>query len=224
MTNKILVLLVTISLCHQSAIDAFSLNRDHRRCAAIADCRAITHGGVVHQPTYSRFSAPLSTSTKLFAGEDSEKENAVLASYDIKDVDSKDVDVKFESLSDYITNKWIKLFLSGSISLTTPVRVSKSEDAIDQNGCKLVFQKVNTGYESKEEESDDKSTSSEEEESKQGGIEILVQKISADASQSLRVIARRCETDEDTIIKEMSEETVVKELQKAINVWKKGKA
>jgi hypothetical protein len=37
----------------------------------------------------------------------------------------------------------------------------------------------------------------------------------------VKVQARRCDIDDDTMVKEMSEATIVKELNKAINTWKK---
>merc|ERR1712238_629460 len=61
------------------------------------------------------------------------------------------------------------------------------------------------------------SSPSKQEEKKQGGVQIFVEKL----SRSLRVRAVRCEIDDDTVIKEMSEEVIIRELQKAINVWKK---
>jgi hypothetical protein len=179
-------------------------------------------------------------------GGDSEKDELtkILSTYDIKDVTSKDVDERFESLSDYITNRWLGLFESGNIKLTTPVKVSKTiesgneddDSTVDEvQGCRLVFKKMDTGYKSKKEEStnggggggENKSSSSSKDPSKkrkgsgQGGVEVLVQKISSNGSPSLRVIARRCEVDEDTMIKEMSEDIIVTELRKAIDVWKK---
>jgi len=71
-------------------------------------------------------------------------------------------------------------------------------------------------------------TKKKKEEKKQGGVEIqvVVKKLaSASASASsyslLQVRAKRCEVDEDTMIKEMSEEVIIQELTKAIGVWKK---
>ena len=52
----------------------------------------------------------------------------------------------------------------------------------------------------------------------EGGVEILVEKL---VSGTVQVRARRCDFDEDTMIKEMSEETIVKELRKAVDVWKR---
>jgi len=260
---RLVVLLAGLAvICHQSAvIDAFSTRTlDHHRLSYLnpqqhASCRSS-----------SSLAAPQNNSNKFLlhgfldgifggGGGESEKDelNAILATYDIKDVSSKDVDTRFESLSDYITNRWIDLFVSGNIKLTTPVKVSKTSESDNDNdnddsttttavsakeetvdevrGCRLVFQKVDTGYKSKGEEKakgggggDDKKSSSSKQRRgapKQGGVEILVQKMSVAGSPSLRVTARRCEIDEDTMIKEMSEDIIVTELRKAIDVWKK---
>lgn len=41
------------------------------------------------------------------------------------------------------------------------------------------------------------------------------------ADNEVRVRAVRCNCDEDTIIKEMSEEIILSKLKEAIDVWKK---
>lgn len=240
---RVLVLFsIIVAICHQSSVDAFSMLGDRRR---LANDR-ITQGNF-YQPA-CRFNSLVVIPTDkklvlrgfldgLFGGGEDEKDrqNAVLASIDISDVDGQDINTRFESLSDFITNKWIGLFASGDIKLTTPVKVSKigtaaeidpnaesggTEHIVDSEGCRLVFQKVDTGYNSKKEE---KSTSStkKKQKPKQGGVEVLVQKISStNVEQSfLRIVARRCEVDEDTMIKEMSEEIIMNELRKAIDVW-----
>lgn len=243
------VVLVSMIVCHSYSIDAFCIHRYHHRHP---DC--LTTQSFFCEPV-SPVSSSLSRPGKgfalqgvfggLFGGGDDEtdRENAVLATHDIGDFDGKDLTVRFESISDFITNKWSALFVSGEISLTTPVSLTKSANTIDENGnsdtetiedsvsCRLIFQKVDSGFKSKEEEkaSEDGSASSEKQEASQGGIEISVQKISKtespdDSERSLRVLARRCEIDEDTLIKEMSEEIIVKELQKAISIWKKDTA
>jgi hypothetical protein len=78
-----------------------------------------------------------------------------------------------------------------------------------------------TGYRSKTEEGDaprkkaegDDSKKKKKKEKKQGGVEILVEKLSFGG---IRVRARRCDLDEDTMIKEMSEKAIIAELQTAI--------
>ena len=47
---------------------------------------------------------------------------------------------------------------------------------------------------------------------------MLVEKL---ISGTIQVRAKRCDFDEDTMLKEMSEETIIKELSKAIDVWKR---
>jgi len=231
-------ILVSIILWHKPAVDAFtgSVYRNNHKSASRR-----TIGVEFNQRTHQNFPRVTSESSFLLQGfldglfgDSSNSEDGLLATYDIN-VDSKDVDIRFESLSDYITNKWINLFESGEIKLTTPVKLLKGENGIGQDdssrpgntvrssSCRLVFQKVDSGYESdEEEESADSESKSSDKEQKQGGVEIEVQMISEnDVAKSLRVEARRCEIDENTMIKEMSEEKIVKELQKAIDVWKK---
>lgn len=232
-------ILVSIILWHNPAVDAFtgSAYRNNHKNASRRTTRVN-----FNQRTHQNFPRVTSENNFLLKGfldglfgDSSNSEDGLLASYDIN-VDTKDVDIRFESLSDYITNKWINLFESGEIKLTTPVKLLKGENCIDQDDssrsgntvrssrCRLVFQKVDSGYESDEEEEEaaDSESKSPDEEPKQGGVEIEVQMISEnDDAKSLRVEARRCEIDENTMIKEMSEEKIVKELQKAIDVWKK---
>lgn len=156
---------------------------------------------------------------------DSDLEEGVLSMISVGDFDEDTLQVRYDSLSDYITDKWMNLFETKSIKLTTPVQVVKryegaeKDDSISESAsCKLVFQKVDTGYGDKDDEEDEDRQSKQDDEPKQGGVEIEVQQL---ASNSLRVVARRCDIDEDTMIKEMSEELILKELQKAISVWKK---
>ena len=162
---------------------------------------------------------------------DDNAEDGVLSTITVGEFDEETIQVRYDSLSDYITDKWMDLFESKSISLTTPVKVFKrsnidesdDESVVEGASCKLVFQKVDTGYNDKDEDDNDNDgEKGNDEEPKQGGVEIVVQKvISKENQQSLRVVARRCDIDEDTMIKEMSEELILKELQKAIGVWKK---
>ena len=53
---------------------------------------------------------------------------------------------------------------------------------------------------------------------KEGGVEILVEQLE---NGDIQVIAKRCDFDEDTMIKEMSESAILEQLKKAIGVWKK---
>ena len=52
----------------------------------------------------------------------------------------------------------------------------------------------------------------------EGGVEIRVEKLS---NGEFQLTARRCDTDEDTMVKEMSEQAIVSELKQAFDAWKK---
>mmetsp|Transcript_8535 Transcript_8535/g.12361 ORF Transcript_8535/g.12361 Transcript_8535/m.12361 type:complete len:207 (+) Transcript_8535:121-741(+) len=131
-----------------------------------------------------------------------------------------------ESLSDYLM-EWSKLLESGGMGLTTPVKVSSLDDDIS-NGVRILFQPTKTGsaYISKkdehrmedEEEKDDDNDEVPELPKKDGGVDIC---IDVTDDNKLDIRAKRCEIEEGTIIKEMSEETIVQELNKAIKIWKK---
>ena len=136
---------------------------------------------------------------------------------------------QFDGLAEYI-QQWAMLFDKdkggGGMGLTTPVTVRPIDKNNNDNngmakGVQIVFSKVQTGYRDKDKEKDkdkDEASKEPEKEVKQGGVEILVEKVGDDAVQ---VRAGRCEMEEDTMIKEMSEQTILKELKKAMDVWKK---
>ena len=156
-----------------------------------------------------------------------------------------DADRKFEELAGYI-NEWSNLFKNGAkgTGLTTPVNVVLSNFDEKQNaslirstfGVRLEFKPTNTGssYQSKGEEKELESQRSapakstgpvvfkNKKQRREGGVEILVE-LSEDKNggKELRVRARRCNMDDFTVVKELSEETIVKQLGKAVNVWKK---
>jgi len=119
-----------------------------------------------------------------------------------------------------------------------------NDAVVASTGVRLVFQNVDTGYKNKKEEEEEqqqqqqKDGNGKREKKKpklEGGVEILVQKIIAvdekrnnnnnnrqdDDDVQVQVRAKRCNFNDDTIIKEMSEETIIKELGKAISVWKR---
>ena len=146
-------------------------------------------------------------------------------------------DIEFEGLSDYITQWANNRFANGGIKLTTPVVV---EPVASENtrGIRLLFKNTDTGYKNKNEESEsgnahrrpppeasnDDDAPKKKKGKLQGGVEILVQKNTTTTGISeVKVLARRCEIDDDTVIKEMSEETIMSELHQAIAVWKREK-
>lgn len=234
--HKVLVL-ASILICYQAEIDAFGPGLGFGRCATSTSTSASGRTLALRRfffqgptsthpfPTTSGNESSLQGVFGGFFGGDTAKDDeqdGVLATYDIKLSGATDVNVKYESLSDFITNKWANLFVNGTIKLTTPVRVTKSES----NTCQLIFEKVQTGYQSKKEEGDrpvagDGESKKKKKEKKQGGVEISILPPSADTKPTLQVQVTRCEIDDDTMIKEMSEEKILEELKKAINIWKK---
>jgi len=164
-------------------------------------------------------------------------------------VDGTVVDRKFEELASYI-NQWSDRFNNGAkgTGLTTPVTVSESRFLNDSDspsnirqkyGVRLEFKSTNTGaaYKSKSEEkqlerqrsggapppSSSSSSAFSRVQKKEGGIEIICEEIvSKEGKVELRLRARRCNMDDATVIKEMSEQTILKRLDEAVEVWKKG--
>ena len=55
---------------------------------------------------------------------------------------------------------------------------------------------------------------------KEGGVEVLVEKTT---DGNIRIRARRCNMDNKTIVKEMSEEVIVRSLKKAVETWVKAR-
>mmetsp|Transcript_13704 Transcript_13704/g.20872 ORF Transcript_13704/g.20872 Transcript_13704/m.20872 type:complete len:214 (+) Transcript_13704:93-734(+) len=130
-----------------------------------------------------------------------------------------------DGLSDYLM-KWSKLFESGGMGLTTPVKVSPLLGG-DNKGFQILFQATKTGsaYISKkdeqrmEEENGDDGDLEPDTPKKEGGVDIILIPTTDDGVVEIR--AQRCEIEKGTIIKEMSEETIVRELNKAIKIWEK---
>ena len=151
---------------------------------------------------------------------------------------TSNADVKFESLVDFIST-WSQKFEDDrkGMGLTTPVKVTNTieaqeeeeeednnddEDVVEQAGVRIIFQATKTGYKNKKEEDASKSGEGGDKKKKgppkEGGVEIRVQKLT---NGEVQLKARRCDTDEDTVIKEMSEEAIISQLKKAVDVWKK---
>jgi len=135
--------------------------------------------------------------------------------------------------------------------LTTPVRVVPTKLRVAQEkeesssiraqwSVRLEFKATSTGssYKSKSEEkqserqrstpSSNASSSSKEPvvinntQKREGGVEMLAEKTrGTDGTMGIRVRARRCNMDDFTVVKEISEETIVKKIQEAVGVWKK---
>lgn len=156
-----------------------------------------------------------------------------------------DLDRKFEELSNYM-NAWSDRFNNGAkgTGLTTPVIVSPSrflDDIEGENpsivrkyGVRFEFKQTNTGfaYRSKSEEREVENLKGGQSSSgaapiktafqnNEGGIEVLVEEVTRAGKRQLRVRARRCNMDDATVVKELSEQTILKNLGKAVEVWKK---
>ena len=131
--------------------------------------------------------------------------------------------------------------------LTTPAMVRPSrrplspfDGVVERSGVRVLFRTTNTGdrYKSASEERMDerarggggttsakKSPSSPPSaprptsmamERKEGGVEVLVERT---VDGSVRVRARRCNVDDKTVVKEMSEDVIVRSLKKALGEW-----
>ncbi len=159
-------------------------------------------------------------------------------------VSEDQVNRKFDTLAEYMI-QWSNRFENDASAegLTTPVSIvasrrppSIAEGVLMRTGVRFQFKPTNTGasYKSKSEErayerQDGPQTSSSGEtkkrtvnpppmkkQKKEGGVEIFIEKTT---SNELRVRARRCNMDDATVIKEISENAIIKKLQKAIEVW-----
>ena len=140
-------------------------------------------------------------------------------------------DDKYDALSEYIV-AWSKLLANDpkGNGLTTPITVDASypdpgDDVANVSGVKILFLKTKTGdaYKSKEEEraiEEGDEEDAPEKDVKEGGVELLVEQLK---DGTVRLRAKRCEVDEDTIIKEMSEEAIVNGVKKAVDVFNKEK-
>ena len=139
-------------------------------------------------------------------------------------------DQQYESLSVYI-EQWSKFLTEDpkGMGLVTPVNIvpldsTATEDGVKRvSGVKVLFKKTKTGgsYKSNKEEKaveQGGTTVKKKKVIREGGVEIKVEQL---VDGKVQVRARRCETDEETIIKEMSEEAIKNDLIKAVGVWKK---
>ncbi len=184
--------------------------------------------------------------TKDYDDQKDLQENEIARFSNLSAGSDDDIHVKFDSLSIMIS-EWSRLFvdeedseISGfagkRMGLTTPVTVvplvKLSFDVGDVvegfpavtelSGVQLLFKKPKVGgrsaYKDKDEDEDHADGENAEESIKEGGVEVQVQKLS---NGELQVSAKRCEIEEGTMIKEMSEQTILDSLRDAIRAWKK---
>ena len=157
-----------------------------------------------------------------------------------------ELDKRHDRLVEFI-REWSEMFEGGAkgTGLTTPVMLrqshrdaSEAEGTIRRSGIRILFKQTNTGaaYKSKDEEraleregspaaakpaSSATAVQTKRKASKEGGVEVLVEET---LDNDLRVRARRCNMDDRTVVKELSEQVIVKQLEKAIGVWQKDHA
>ena len=164
----------------------------------------------------------------------------------LSNYDDKTIQYKFQRLSAYIPEWADTMFIkkTSGTGLTTPASIETSKNLQDrQSGLKIVFKQTNTGsaYKTKSEERaierqsnsyvspENKSVKNIpiKKQKREGGLEIIVEITRALSNQDqtegkqmrLRVRGRRCNMDDDTVIKEISEGVLVKELRKALKYW-----
>lgn len=116
------------------------------------------------------------------------------------------------------------------MGLTTPVALVQfppqasvdNGEVTNYSGVQLLFQKGKTGgksaYQDKDDEKNKNNEKKKEEPVKEGGVEVRVEQLTGG---DLQVIASRCEIEEGTMVKEMSEQTIIDSLRKAMAAWKK---
>jgi hypothetical protein len=159
-----------------------------------------------------------------------------------------DLDKRHDRLVEFI-REWSEMFEGGAkgTGLTTPVMLrqshgdaSEAEGTVRRSGVRILFKQTNTGaaYKSKDEErslerqqgsdlpakpTGDGATAvqTKRKATKEGGVEVLVEET---LDNDLRVRARRCNMDDGTVVKELSEQVIIKQLEKAVGVWQKDHA
>ena len=196
----------------------------------------------LHTPAYAPSSTRLHIFGNLFGGGDggSDKSKGELASFSNLEKSTADAEVAFESISTYLED-WAKLFEGDGgkeRGLTTPVTVSKlngpvpadgDDDAQDDDnevlassGIKFTFKPPKNAFEDKKDTDDDEMQGKKKKkETSPGGVLVIAQKIASDGGEvEVRLLASRCDIDEGTIIKEMSEQCIVDDLRKAVKIWR----
>jgi len=172
---------------------------------------------------FSTCSTKLNLLGNLFGNDVADVETKELARFSNLLVSSDvNIDVKFDSLSIMISS-WSKMFSDHKkMGLTTAVDVVELPKSGDSAGVQLLFKKGKGGrfaYRDKDDKKDDGDKKKQKEDSvKEGGVQVMINKLS---DGNLEVIASRCEIEEGTIIKEMSEQTIIDSLGQTMKAWKK---
>mmetsp|Transcript_23445 Transcript_23445/g.33489 ORF Transcript_23445/g.33489 Transcript_23445/m.33489 type:complete len:223 (+) Transcript_23445:42-710(+) len=157
----------------------------------------------------------------LFGNDVADLENKELARFSNLLVGSDmNIDVKFDSLSIMISS-WSKMFSDHkNMGLTTAVDVVELPKSDNSAGVQFLFKKGTGGRSaySDKDDNDDKKKRKEEDTISEGGVQVMINKLS---DGDLEVIATRCEVEEGTMIKEMSEQTIIDSLGQVMQAWKK---
>ena len=115
------------------------------------------------------------------------------------------------------------------------VEEEEDGDVVKFSGVQLLFKKGKTGGGSAYRDKDDERMHGKNERedgrkkdddddadiAKEGGVQVRVERLSGG---DLRVIASRCEVEEGTMTKEMSEGVIIDSLRKAVTAWRKEQA
>jgi hypothetical protein len=159
------------------------------------------------------------TKLHLFGFGDGDKTNDnELARFSNLLVGGSNIDAKMDSLSIMISS-WSKFFLDHkSMGLTTAVDVVDLPKTIDSAGVQLLFKKGVGGRSAYNDKDEEEKGEKKEDSIREGGVQVLVKKLTGG---NLEVVATRCEIDEGTMIKEMSEQAIIESLGKAMQAWKK---
>mmetsp|Transcript_28330 Transcript_28330/g.51213 ORF Transcript_28330/g.51213 Transcript_28330/m.51213 type:complete len:244 (-) Transcript_28330:261-992(-) len=230
-----LLLLIT-TLCPAAAFMSPSPNLHSQSIHSHSQSDKSLYHAARHEMTISPSPTSITTRLHLFGfgkeaiaddQKDLQNENE-LARYSFEIPADTNINVKFDSLSIMIA-AWAKLFTDPEqkMGLTTPVTLVELTNALDAkgnahlSGVQFLFRKpaVSSAYKSKDDEKGSKDGQKKEEPKKEGGVEVRVEQPAG--SGDLEVIASRCDIEEGTMVKEMSEQTIIDSLRKAMAAWKK---
>lgn len=161
----------------------------------------------------------------------------------LKENSEEAIKYKYDRLKEYIKEWADTMFVkkTSGTGLTTPVIVEKSRNLPSgQTGIQILFKQTATGsaYKSKaEEQTRERQTAGNKvtgygkkqqdipmaKRKKEGGLEVIVEIRKALPAENgelkLRVRGRRCNMDNDTVVKEISEGVLVKTLKDAVKFW-----
>ena len=240
-TAIMVALFLAITLLAVSSSVAFVTPPSHCNHAAY---RTINKDVVVQIMHPTTTSTQLHLFGNLFAKEKEDLLENELARFSHLVSSNENPTTKFDSLSNMISS-WSKVFFTDDgkkkTGLTTPVtlvelkpsssQIEEEEGGSDEDGeivtnysgVQLLFKKGKTGgraaYQDKDDENKEGAAKKKEDTTiKEGGVEVRVEQLS---NGDLQVIAKRCDFDDDTMIKEMSEQTIIESLKKAMAAWKK---